>query len=127
MSEDKRLYTRLHAWVRTGAENGGKEIGLSGYAIEKLEGVVYLAFEVKEGDEIKIGDIIASVESTKTTDALYSPVNGVVRTVARHVETDPKCLEGCDGDMTLAVIELCGQPPEGLMSREDYDKYTEGL
>lgn len=126
MSEDKRLYTKEHAWARDNG-NGCYEVGLSGFAITELDGIAYVAFETQENDMVKKGDIIASIESRKAVDALHSPVGGIIKAIASHVETDPACLENCDGDITLAVIQPTDGKLEGLMSREDYDKYTEGL
>lgn len=126
MEKDTRLYTKEHAWARPNG-NGCYEIGLSGYAIKELDGIAYVAFETQENDMVKKGDIIASIESRKAVDALHSPVDGIIKAIASHVETDPTCVEGCDGDITLAVIQPVDSNLDGLMTREDYDKYTEGL
>ena len=126
MEKDTRLYTKEHAWARPNG-NGCYEIGLSGYAIKELDGIAYVAFETQENDMVKKGDIIASIESRKAVDALHSPVGGIIKAIASHVETDPTCLENCDGDITLAVIQPMDNNLDGLMTREEYDKYTEGL
>ena len=126
MEKDTRRYTKEHAWARDN-ENGCYEVGLSGYAIKELDGIAYVAFEMQENDMVKKGDIIASVESRKAVDALHSPVSGIIKAIASHVETDPTCLENCDGDITLAVIQPTDEKLEGLLTREEYDKYTEGL
>ena len=126
MEKDTRLYTKEHAWARPNG-NGCYEIGLSGYAIKELDGIAYVAFETQENDMVKKGDIIASIESRKAVDALHSPVDGIIKVIASHVETDPTCLENCDGDITLAVIQPMDGKVEGLLTREEYDKYTESL
>ena len=126
MGKDTRLYTKEHAWARDNG-NGRYEVGLSGYAIKELDSIAYIAFEMQENDMVKKGDIIASVESRKAVDALHSPVCGIIKAIASHVETDPTCVEDCDGDITLAVIQPMDNNLEGLMTREEYDKYTEGV
>ena len=124
--DDIRLYSKEHAWIR---DNGTDcmEVGLSDYAIKQLDGVAYVAFETQEGELVKAGEIIASIESRKAVDALHSPIDGIVKVLAAHIETDPSCLEDCDGDWTLAIIQLKGNKPADLMSRREYDEYCKTL
>lgn len=124
--DDIRLYSKEHAWIR---DNGTDymDVGLSGYAIKQLDGVAYVAFEAIEDELVKTGDWIASIESRKAAGSLVSPVDGIIKALAAHVETDPSCLEDCDGDMVLAVIQLKGNKPADLMSRREYDEYCKTL
>lgn len=122
---DDRLYSREHAWVRRQG-NGYCGIGLSGYAIEAFDGLVYFSFIVKTGDKVKVGDDLADIESRKSADTLKCPIDGIVEDIGGMIETDPSCLEGCDGETCILLIKEDGDT-NGLMTREEYDEYVKTL
>ncbi|PAY19877.1 glycine cleavage system protein H [Rhodopirellula sp. SM50] len=81
MSRDKSklLYAETHEWVDVAEEGGQKiaTIGISGFAIEQLNDLVYM--ELPEvGKTIDAGEEFGEVESVKAVSPLYSPVGGEV-------------------------------------------------
>ncbi|QDV46963.1 Glycine cleavage system H protein [Stieleria neptunia] len=81
MSRDKSklLYAETHEWVDVADEGGQKiaTIGISGFAIEQLNDLVYM--ELPEvGKTIDAGEEFGEVESVKAVSPLYSPVGGEV-------------------------------------------------
>ncbi len=98
MSRDKSklLYAETHEWVDV-AEDGGQKIatiGISGFAIEQLNDLVYM--ELPEvGKKIAAGEEFGEVESVKAVSPLYSPVGGEVIEV--HAEL-PDNLEQLNDD-----------------------------
>ncbi|MDV6032673.1 MAG: glycine cleavage system protein GcvH [Phycisphaera sp. RhM] len=81
MSRDKSklLYAETHEWVDVAEEGGQKiaTIGISGFAIEQLNDLVYM--ELPEvGKMIEAGEEFGEVESVKAVSPLYSPVGGEV-------------------------------------------------
>ena len=98
MSRDKSklLYAETHEWVDVAEEGGQKiaTIGISGFAIEQLNDLVYM--ELPEvGKKIAAGEEFGEVESVKAVSPLYSPVGGEVIEV--HAEL-PDNLEQLNDD-----------------------------
>lgn len=85
MSRDKTqlLYAESHEWVDVKEEGGDKiaTIGISGFAIEQLNDLVYMDLP-DLGRKLSAGEEFGEVESVKAVSPLYSPVSGEV--VAVH-------------------------------------------
>lgn len=81
MSRDQTqlLYAQSHEWVDVVEEGGQKfaTIGISGFAIEQLNDLVYMDLP-EVGRSLSVGDEFGEVESVKAVSPLYSPVNAEV-------------------------------------------------
>ena len=122
---DDRLYSEEHAWVRR-KDGGICEVGLSGHAIESFLGIGYFRFTTHVGEHVTVGNPVAEIESRKAADVLVCPINGTVKSLGMEIEKDPSCIEDCDGDMILLVIQEDGnRQNDALMARDAYDKITE--
>ncbi|MCD6348271.1 MAG: glycine cleavage system protein GcvH [Candidatus Korarchaeota archaeon] len=87
---DDRYYTKSHEWVRL--EGDRAVVGLTSYAVEELGDITYL--EVKPiGTEVKQGDPLGLVESSKTTEKIYTPVSGEIIEINKEAGVIP---EGSD-------------------------------
>ncbi len=98
MSRDKTKlrYAETHEWVDV-AEDGGNKIatiGISGFALEQLNDLVYMDLP-EIGKQLAAGDEFGEVESVKAVSPLYSPVSGEV--VEVHAEL-PDSLDGINED-----------------------------
>lgn len=121
---DDRLYSEEHAWVRR-KDGGICEIGLSGHAIEAFLGISYFRFTTSVGEHVTVGDPLAEIESRKAADVLVCPIFGTVQAIGMEIEKNPSCIEDCDGDMVLLIIQEDGnRKNDALMTRENYDKLT---
>ncbi len=69
-------YTESNEWLNLEGKTG--TIGVSDYAQDQLSDIVFAEVIVNEGDQIKKGDTIATVESVKAAADVYSPVSGKV-------------------------------------------------
>ncbi len=96
---DDRYYTKTHEWVKL--EDERAVIGLTSYAVEELGDITYL--EVKSiGSFVHQGEPIGLVESSKTTEKIYSPVSGEVLEINKDAGV---VVEGSDEiPMGLEVI-----------------------
>jgi len=77
--ETKLLYANSHEWADI-ADDGGQEvatIGLSAFALEQLNDLVYMDLP-EVGKSVSVGDEIGEVESVKAVSPLYSPLSGEV-------------------------------------------------
>lgn len=81
-------YTPNDEWIRV--EGGLGIIGITDYAQEQLSDIVYVEIVVSEGDEIKRGDSIATLESVKAAADVYSPAGGKVVAVNDELPDTPE-------------------------------------
>ena len=69
-------YTESNEWIKLEGKTG--TIGVSDYAQDQLSDIVFAEVIVSEGDMIKKGDSIATIESVKAAADVYTPVSGKV-------------------------------------------------
>jgi glycine cleavage system H protein len=86
-------YIAEHEWVTTGEET--HKVGITDFAQDALGDIVYVQLP-DVGAEVKAGESLGEIESTKSVSELYAPISGTV--VARNealgdapdlVNTDP--------------------------------------
>ncbi|MDA8745719.1 glycine cleavage system protein GcvH [Rubripirellula amarantea] len=96
MSRDpsKLLYAQTHEWLDLAGEDGIATIGISAFAIEQLNDLVYMDLP-EVGKVLEFGDEFGEVESVKAVSPLYSPVSG---TVVEVHEGLPDSLEQLNDD-----------------------------
>lgn len=82
-------YTDEHIWVRV--EGDEIVVGVSDYAQDQLGEVVYVDLP-SEGDSFGAGDEFGEVESIKSVNKLFMPVNGEVTAVNGDLEDTPTLL-----------------------------------
>lgn len=94
--ESKLLYAASHEWVDVQEDGGDRvaTIGISGFAIEQLNDLVYMDLP-EVGKTVAPGEEFGEVESVKAVSPLYSPVAGEV--VEVHTEL-PDQLEKLNDD-----------------------------
>ncbi len=129
-----RFYTKTHEWVKV--EGNIATVGITSHAVEQLGDITYV--EVKPvGTEVKQGEPLGDIESSKTADKIYAPVSGVIVEVNKESgisteeeEGDEEGLEKLSddpyGEGWIVKIEI-KDPNEirNLMTAEDYEKFLE--
>ncbi len=126
MSRDvKQLrYAPSHEWVDVAEENGEKiaTIGISKFAIEQLNDLVYMDLP-EVGRQLIAGDEFGEVESVKAVSPLFSPVAGEV--IAVHTAL-PDNLEGLNEDPYdfgwIIKVKLDGEVPASLLDYAAYEQ-----
>jgi glycine cleavage system H protein len=121
---DDLKYAKSDEWVRV--EGDTATIGLSDYAQEQLNDVVYL--ELPEvGDSIAKGDTFGTVESVKAASDLYMPVGGTIAEVNGALEDEPELINSDPyGAGWIIKVKLDGDPDTGdLMDAAAYKAYCE--
>jgi glycine cleavage system H protein len=84
--EGLRYHTE-HEWIRQ--ENQTAVLGITHFAQDALGDVVYIELP-KVGAEVRSGQEIGEVESTKTTSAVYTPVSGKILAVNDELRDKPE-------------------------------------
>lgn len=121
-----KLYSKEHEWVEVDGENA--VIGISAYAVEKLGDITFIELP-DEDDELDKDEAFSSIESVKAASDIYAPVSGNVIEVNGELEDAPEKVNESpeDGGWICKVRLTDSSEIEGLMSKEDYNKYIEGL
>ncbi|MDQ3955109.1 MAG: glycine cleavage system protein GcvH [Actinomycetota bacterium] len=109
---DDRHYTREHEWARS---DGDKLIvGITDYAQDQLGDVVFVQLP-DVGSEVKAGEPLGEVESTKSVSDVYSPAGGTVVEKNEDVEETPELINSDPyGKGWLVAIEPSGDTSEFL-------------
>ena len=69
-------YTESNEWIKVDGKEG--TMGISDYAQDQLSDIVFSEIIVNEGDIVKKGDTVATIESVKAAADVYAPVSGKV-------------------------------------------------
>ena len=111
------LYSKSHEWVKDMGK-GLFEIGLSDYAQKELGDIVYVNLP-QPGDELKLGEPFADLESVKAVSDIMSPINGIVIEVNEAVVSGPDSINKTPYDAWLIRAE--GSLTDTLLSAEEYE------
>lgn len=119
-------YARSDEWVKV--EGDTVTIGISDFAQDQLNDIVYTEFSVNLNAEVGVGDAFASVESVKAASDIYSHVAGTVTELNRAVEDKPETLNADPyGAGWLVKIKVEGTPDlSKLMDAAAYREYCKG-
>lgn len=80
-------YTATHEWIAE-AGDGTVSVGITAVAAEQLGDLVYVQLPAA-GTEVRRGDAIAVVESTKAASDVYAPLSGTVLDSNGALEENP--------------------------------------
>jgi len=119
-----KKYTESHEWIEVA--DGIATVGISEHAQEQLGDIVYVDLP-GEGDTLKKGDTLCSIESVKSANDVYTPVSGEVVEINGALEDTPETInESAEGEGWICKIKLSdASEAEGLMGLEDYKKMVE--
>lgn len=83
-------YTNNDEWIKVDGETG--TVGITDHAQDQLSDIVYFEVLVSEGDEIKQGDSLATVESVKAAADIYAPVSGTITAINDDLADTPEMI-----------------------------------
>jgi glycine cleavage system H protein len=114
-------YTESHEWVRTEAD-GTLTIGITDHAQEALGDIVF--FEVqKQGEAVKAGDTVATIESVKAASDIYAPIAGEIIEANTEVADDPASVNSAPYENWLFKIKpAAGASLDKLLDASAYSK-----
>ena len=111
------LYTKDHEWVRVTGSTA--RIGITDYAQDALGDVVFVQVP-ESGASVGAHESFGEIESTKSVNDVYAPVNGTVTAVNAALEANPELLNSDPyGDGWICEVEFDGDT-SGLMSADEY-------
>ncbi len=115
-------YTESNEWVSLDGKTG--TIGITDYAQDQLSDIVFAEVIVSEGDQVKKGETIATIESVKAAADVYSPVSGKVVGINESLGSGPEVINSDPyGAAWIVKIEL-DNPADlnALMDSSAYEK-----
>jgi len=116
-------YSKEHEWVKV-LEDNKVSVGITDFAQDELGDIVSVNLPAV-GQEIKVGETLASLESVKSASDVYSPVSGKVVEVNEKLKNSPEIINDDPyGEGWIAVIELSDVSVlDTLMSAEEYKQF----
>jgi glycine cleavage system H protein len=118
-------YTESNEWINLEGKTG--TIGISDYAQDQLSDIVFAEVIVNEGDTVRKGDTIATVESVKAAADVYAPANGRIVGVNEGLGSTPEVINSDPyGAAWIIKLEL-NDPAElnTLMDASAYGKFIQ--
>ena len=116
-------YSSDHEWIR--ADGPRAKVGITDYAQDALGDVVYVQLP-EVGAQVKAGDAIAEVESTKSVSDIFAPVSGTIVEINGDLADTPERLnEDPYGEGWIFVIETADGTTE-LLDAGAYRNLIEG-
>ncbi len=110
-------YTKDNSWVKI--EERTATLGMVQELVDKAEEIVFIQLP-KKGQNIKIGDVYASVESVKWSGTLTSPFEGVVIEVNDILFDEPELLN--HDSYKNWVCKIAFTQKEVLLSAQEAEK-----
>lgn len=120
-----KKYTESHEWIE--AQEGSATVGVTDYAQKELGDVVYVELP-KVGKQVKAGEAVCVLESTKAAADVYSPASGKIVEVNSQLQTEAELVNrAAEKEGWLFKIEL-SQPNEldQLLDAQTYQAKTSG-
>lgn len=121
MDPKKLRYSTTHEWASL--EGDICTIGLSQFAVEQLTDIVFIELPHVE-DHVFTGEGFGEIESVKSVNSLYAPVNGEVIAVNEPIVVDPAIISKDPyGKGWLIKIKVePGTTLDQLLTAEQYEK-----
>jgi glycine cleavage system H protein len=112
-------FTDTHEWINVEGDLG--TVGITAYAKRELGEIVYLELPAV-GRQVKAGEEVVILESTKAAADIYTPVSGEIVAVNEEVRASPELLNQSPEEKGwLFQIRLSNlQELDNLMSQSSY-------
>ena len=114
-------YAKTHEWARL--QGDVCTVGITQFAVEQLTDVVYIELP-DVGDHTFAGESFGEIESVKSVNDLYAPVNGEVIAINEQLLEDPTRISQDpygNGWMIQIKVEP-GSTIDHLLTYEQYQK-----
>lgn len=117
------LYSETHEWARL--NDTSATVGITDYAQHELGEIVYV--ELPEvGREVKLGDVVGTIESVKAVSDIYSPLSGRILEVNSELKSHPEYINQDPYHKGWIMRIEVKEPSEKnkLMNSENYELFV---
>jgi len=117
-------YTPEHQWIQ--AAGSTATIGITDYAQQELGDIISVELP-KTGSQIKVGQLLGSIESVKAVSDLLSPVSCEVTEINTTLKNAPETInKDPHGAGWIAKVHLADvKELDALMDAAGYQKFVE--
>jgi glycine cleavage system H protein len=124
--QDDLYYTKEHEWVII--EDGVATIGISDYAQEALGDITFIELPGVDDEVEQFGEI-ASIESVKAANDIFSPVSGTVIEINESLSDNPGLINKSPYNKGwIAKIQVTDADELGnLMTADEYSSFLESV
>lgn len=112
-------YTKSHEWTRT--EGGFTTVGITDFAQNQLTDIVFIDLP-KKGTKLKAGSVLLTIESVKSAEDVYSPLDGEVVDVNAELENKPELVNKDSYSNWMVKMKKTGNDGP-TMSADEYRKF----
>lgn len=120
-------YTREHEWLRV--DDGPVRVGITAYAQEALGDIVFVTLP-EVGAEVRAGEPLGEVESTKSVSDIYAPISGTITARNEQLDARPELVNTDPyGDGWMVEIQPAGASAatDSLLDAAAYAELVAGL
>ncbi len=108
-------FTKSHEWFKE--ENGVVTMGISDYAQSQLTDIVYIELPTV-GSKKKTGDVLLTIESVKSAEDVFSPVEGEVVEINKDLVDKPELVNTDSYKYWMVKIKKTGNMADSLTPGE---------
>ncbi len=112
-------FTKTHEWFK--ADGDSVVMGISDYAQSQLTDIVYIELP-SVGSVKKAGEVLLTIESVKSAEDVYSPVEGEVVEVNKDLNDKPELVNSDSYANWMVKLKKTGQENQSMGAAE-YKKY----
>lgn len=112
-------FTKTHEWFKT--EGDTVTMGISDYAQSQLTDIVYIELP-QVGSKKKLGEVLLTIESVKSAEDIFSPVEGEVVEVNGDLENKPELVNSDSYEHWMVKLRKTGSETDS-MDAGDYRKF----
>ena len=119
------MYTKTHEYIKFDKlkEVDIGTIGISSYATNKVGDIIFVDL-IEEDTAVEKSQSIGILESVKSANDIYSPVNGIIFEQNNKVIKTPELInEDPMGEGWLVKISCVDKTDPDLMDQETYNEY----
>ncbi|KAH0790065.1 glycine cleavage system protein GcvH [Histomonas meleagridis] len=115
-----KFYTPTHEWIDIVGRVG--TVGITSYAVHHLGDVNFV--EPQIGKEVKAGDELCDIESTKATSPIFAPLPGKIIEANKAVQNDPSLVnKSPEKEGWILKLGLDSDDTSKLMNEAEYNNF----
>lgn len=112
-------FTKTHEWFKTDGES--VVMGISDYAQSQLTDIVYIELPAV-GSKKKAGEVLLTIESVKSAEDVFSPVEGEVVEINKELVDKPELVNSDSYSHWMVKLKKTGQEAPSMAAGE-YRKF----
>lgn len=115
-------FTETHEWVKK-LESNKVALGITDHAQKQLGDIVFVELP-DVNNTLKKGDDVATIESTKACETIFTPISGTVESINLKLDSEPGLINKSaeNNGWICTLTDYSEDEYNSLMTEEDYRK-----